>query len=126
VRTIIAGSRTITSYLHVAEAMATAALFDIQPTVIFSGAAAGVDTLGERWAEQRKILVHRFPARWRNANGVYNPRAGFERNETMVLYADALVAVWDGHSGGTRHVIEFATRQKLRVWVHQISVTTDK
>lgn len=117
---IIAGSRSIRSQTQVAEAMATAALFDIVPTVIFSGGAHGVDSIGEHWAGMRRIPVHRFPATWRNADGHYNPRAGFERNCKMADYADALVAVWDGESNGTRHMIEYARSKGLKVWVHQV------
>lgn len=38
----------------------------------------------------------------------------------MAKYADALVAVWDGRSKGTRHMIETATREGLRVYVQVV------
>ena len=38
----------------------------------------------------------------------YGKRAGYLRNETMAQNADALVALWDGKSRGTRHMLNIA------------------
>lgn len=42
---------------------------------------------------------------------------------TLYLYADALLAIWDGKSNGTRDMIKRATKLRLLVYVHNISVT---
>ena len=62
---------------------------------------------GEEIADKRGMakIIHR--AKWR-ANGVYNPRAGFERNGLIVRDADRVVAFWDGRSNGTRDTIHKA------------------
>jgi hypothetical protein len=112
-RVIIAGSRTINDYGTVRAAV-EASGFHV--TTVVSGGARGVDLLGERWARERGISVLRFDANWEK----HGRRAGILRNEQMVRESDALVAVWDGASRGTRHVIEFAIENGLKAYVHRI------
>lgn len=82
-----------------------------------SGKAPGIDRRGEEWANMYGIPIKPFFAKWRdlkhrdrvvkiNAQGQkYDARAGYRRNEKMAKYADALIAVWDGKSKGTRDMI---------------------
>jgi hypothetical protein len=100
-KTIIAGSRTITSLSLVLDAIMESG-WDICEVV--SGCARGVDTLGEAYAKNQGIPVKKFPADWKR----YSKLAGPQRNNEMVCYADACIAVWDGESGGTRDMIEKA------------------
>lgn len=109
-RTIIAGSRYITDPAIVAAAIEESG-FEI--TEVVSGACRGVDTLGEQWAKERGIPVKRFPAAWRRDGRA----AGPIRNRLMATYADALVAIWDGKSAGTRNMIETAQQRGLEVSV---------
>jgi hypothetical protein len=48
----------------------------------------------------------------------YNAMAGFARNQKMADYAEALVAVWDGRSSGTRDMLDRARARGLKVFVH--------
>lgn len=82
-------------------------------STILSGVAEGVDKLGEEFAHRMGIPVEQFPANW----GLYGKRAGIVRNELMATKADALVAVWDGKSPGTKHMIEAARKRSLLVHV---------
>jgi len=116
-KTIIAGSRGITSHREV-QAAIRASHFEI--TEVVSGKARGVDTIGEEWAEWKKIRVALFPARWRDRDGVFDRSAGFKRNEQMALYADALIAVWDGESSGTADMIEREEKHGLKVFVRVV------
>lgn len=117
-RVIVAGSRGITSKAVVMAALREAYLWEaINPTCIVSGAARGVDRVGEEIARAAGIRVDRRPADW-NAHG---RRAGFMRNEEMADNADALVAVWDGISPGTKHMISAARARGLLVYVYQPS-----
>ena len=117
-RTIIAGSRSITDYAVVEEAVRASG---IQPSVVLSGAARGVDVLGERWAADQRIPLERYPADWdRLGRG-----AGFVRNLAMAKKADALIAVWDGASRGTRRMIQYATDHGLKVYVHDLSASPE-
>jgi hypothetical protein len=113
VRTIIAGSRCFTLYSSVDDAV-KASGFKISEVV--SGTAPGIDTLGEEWAEQNGVMLRRFPANWTD----FGKRAGTMRNEKMGDYAQALIAVWDGESPGTRHMIGYARMRRLYVYVHLI------
>lgn len=103
----------IYSSLVVEEAIKAARDKGIIPTVILSGTAQGVDTLGEQWAEKNGVPVERYPADWAR----YGKSAGHKRNRDMGMRADALIAVWDGESPGTRGMIEFARGRGLKVSV---------
>lgn len=83
---------------------------------IVSGCASGADRLGERYATERGFLVKPFPAQWKTLG----KRAGPVRNELMALYADALIAFWDGKSAGTKNMIEEAEKEGLLIRVVQI------
>lgn len=86
-------------------------------TKVFSGLANGCDRLGEEWAQQNCIGVKFFPAAWTAIGGGVRRQAGAERNAEMAKEADALVAVWDGISPGTKLMIEMATKRRLVVHV---------
>ena len=129
IKVIIAGSRSITDMEHVEDAM-TASGFDIIEVV--SGTAKGVDILGECCAANSDIAVKRFPAEWKDleatgavikqgAYGPYNALAGMHRNQRMGEYADALIAVWDGKSTGTKHMIDYMKKCNKPVYVHNIN-----
>ena len=77
--------------------------------VIVSGTARGADLLGEKYAQSRSFQVERYPADWNR----FGKRAGYIRNETMAQNADALVALWDGESQGTKHMIDIAGQHFL-------------
>ena len=113
-KTIIAGSRTIDDFDVVAEAVRCSG-FPIREVV--SGGARGVDALGELWANRASLPYVIFRANW-DRDG---RRAGPLRNIEMAKYADALVAVWDGKSRGTKHMIDEATRRGLKVYVHEVN-----
>lgn len=115
-KTIIAGSRGITDYNQVLRAIAGA---DWEITEVVSGCARGVDYLGERWAQENDIPIERFPARWKE----HGNSAGPIRNAEMARYADALIALWDGESRGTRGMILIAHRRKLRIHVVIVEIS---
>lgn len=112
-KTIIAGSRGITDIELVEEAIVRSK-FEI--TAVISGTAKGVDRLGERWALENGVPVSMFPPDWRT----HGRRAAFVRNSQMADEADALVAVWDGKSPGTKMMIDLATKKGLPVFVTQV------
>jgi len=87
-----------------------------EPTEIVSGAARGIDQLGEEWAEAQGLPVKRFPANWKE----HHRAAGPIRNREMAKYADALVAIWDGQSKGTKSMIGLAEKAGIEIHVHQV------
>lgn len=113
-KVIVAGSRTISDLTLVAEAIRESG-FEI--TEVVSGGAMGVDRAGERWAKNAQIPVRQFIPDWKREG----KRAGFIRNRQMAEYADALVAVWDGKSRGTEHMIREAKRRVLKIYVAEPS-----
>lgn len=112
-KTIIAGSRSVTDFKIVNQAIKNSG-FSISEVV--SGCARGVDRLGEGWAGEAGIKVARFPAEW----DTHGKAAGVIRNREMARYADALVAVWDGKSRGTKNMIETARECGLDVYVEVV------
>lgn len=110
-RTIIAGSRGVKSVRIITAALAHCGW---TPTVVISGACPdSPDILGELWAERHNVLVERYPADWAR----FGRRAGMLRNSHMAYVGEALVAIWDGKSPGTKQMIEAAHRRRLRVFV---------
>ncbi|MGC2468017.1 MAG: DUF2493 domain-containing protein [Candidatus Acidiferrum sp.] len=112
-RTIIAGSRTANSYDELLRAIGA---ISWKPSEIISGAARGADALGEQWARENGVPLRRMPADWDR----HGKRAGYLRNAEMLQHADALLALWDGQSKGTAHMIEIARRKGLLVFVWRI------
>lgn len=108
-RTIIAGSRSITDFGIVSRAV-VASGFEI--SCVICGCARGVDSLGERWALENNIPVERFPADWRR----FGRSAGIIRNRQMAQRADALVLIWDGYSSGSADMLRTAQAHGLRVF----------
>jgi hypothetical protein len=113
---IVAGSRTITDYSVVRQAIIDSGLWKDfgKELEIVSGCAKGVDTLGEQFAEKNGLVIHKFPADW-NTHG---KKAGWLRNCEMGNFAAGLVAVWDGKSRGTKHMIEYMQSLGSFVYVH--------
>jgi len=113
-KTIIAGSRAEKRFGTVVRAI-TGSHWGGSITEVVSGCADGPDQLGEEWARCRGRPVRQFPADWKR----YGKAAGRQRNLQMAVYADALIAVWDGKSPGTRHMIATAERMGLKVFVYR-------
>lgn len=117
--TVIAGTRAICDYEVLKQAIAESG-FTI--TKVLSGDARGVDKLGIQWARENRIRVEKFRPQWYDARGNYKPYAGFERNIQMGHQCEALIAVWDGRSKGTKQMIDAATRAGRKVFVKIIEV----
>jgi hypothetical protein len=105
-RWIIAGGRDFADY----DTLKRIAGKVIRPgDTIISGGAKGADSLGEEFAERNSLEVERYPAEWDK----YGKSAGYRRNHRMSLIADGCVAFWDGHSRGTKNMIEQAHAARL-------------
>lgn len=83
---------------------------------IVSGGAVGVDWLGEQYARTHGLPLKIFPADWET----HGKKAGILRNIEMGNYADALIAVWDGKSRGTKHMIEYMKSLNKPVFIAKI------
>ena len=111
-KVIIAGGRNFNDYNKLRESCDNI-LVNQKDVEIVSGMAAGADTLGERYAQEKGYEVKKFPAQW----DLYGKSAGYKRNQQMAEYADGLIAFWDGKSRGTKHMIDIANKMGLKVRV---------
>ena len=77
-------------------------------TEIVSGGARGVDTLAREYAARGILLVEFLPQYER-----YGHAAPLKRNAEIAVYADEVLAFWDGRSKGTQSALaEFRIRGK--------------
>lgn len=127
-RVIISGSRTII-YGRLIDMAVAESGFDV--TEVVSGGAKGIDTLAVEWAVKNNIPVNVFEAAWDNLSypdaiikttkwgQKYDARAGLRRNETMSVYGEALIAIWDGKSKGTKHMLAIARKRDLPTFIYR-------
>lgn len=109
-RVIIAGSRGIENPWTVEQAIRHSGF---QITEVVSGGAKGVDRIGESWAAFTNVPCTQFIPDWKKLG----KSAGFIRNLAMAEYADALIAVWDGESPGTKHMIEIMQKKDKPIYI---------
>lgn len=115
-RTIIAGSRSIHDYEALCNVVQESG-FGISQ--VLSGAAEGVDALGERYALEHNLPIERFPADW-NRHG---RAAGPIRNRIMAQHAEALIALMHPNSPGTRNMVQTAHQAGLKIHVNIIQTS---
>ena len=82
---------------------------------ILHGGAKGIDEAAGVYAKG-VWPIDVYPAKW----NLHGKRAGPIRNEMMALQADALIAIWEGKSRGTKSMIEIAKRYGLQVFVFEV------
>lgn len=119
-KVIVAGSRSITKFAVVYNAIDQSEIDQNDITEVVSGGAKGVDQLGEFYAKEFDTPVKRFLPDWET----HGKKAGILRNKEMGDYADALIAVWDGESKGTKHMIDYMKGLNKPVHVHIVKKET--
>ncbi len=112
-KTIIAGSRTITDFSLVEQAIIESG-FEI--TKVISGMAKGVDSLGELWAHYNNIGIRYCPANWIK----HKKAAIYIRNVEMAEIADALIVIIENYSRGSTHMLEIAQNKGLQVYCKRV------
>jgi len=111
-RTIIAGGRDCENESVLEDALNECGWV---PTVVLCGMARGADTLGMLWAERNEVPVEKYPAEWKKHGKI----AGPIRNGEMANTGDALIALWDGKSRGTRDMIAKARLKGLKIHIQR-------
>lgn len=102
---IIAGSRSLNDRLKIEKILdKVVSSYELELSEIVCGGARGVDAIGALWARSKGVPVKYFYANWKK----YGKVAGYRRNGQMAKYADGLIAIWDGNSRGTKHMIDLA------------------
>src|SRR6266576_864952 len=112
-RTILCGSRSAWSYEMMDRAIEKSG-FDI--TSVVCGMAEGADSVGWAWAFLNGIPIDEHPAQWKR----FGRSAGPIRNLQMLHVADAVVAIWDGESPGTKDTIKGASRLGIPCFVWKL------
>jgi hypothetical protein len=120
VRVLVCGSRTWTDFELILERLQR-----LPPdTEILHGGARGADSLADRAARGLGFTVRVFYPDW-NPNGVYNPRAGFERSREMLAENPDLVLAFrdpSERSPGTSFTVNEATRLQIPVELYGVPV----
>ena len=83
-------------------------------TTVVHGGCSGVDAMADFWASSNELDAQKFPADWEK----HGKSAGPRRNQEMAKHATHCIAIWDGHSGGTRDMIEKAVAAHLNTYVY--------
>lgn len=82
-------------------------------TEIVSGGAKGVDTSAKEYALFHGIKLTEFLPEYDK----YGRGAPLKRNITIIEYADVVLAFWDGHSRGTKYVIDNCKKRSIPVHI---------
>lgn len=118
-RLIVAGSRGFNDYELLKRKLDYVLRNRVDERItIVSGTAKGADQLGEQYAKERGYALMRYPADWDK----HGKSAGYIRNKEMAKNADGLIAFWDGKSRGTKHMIDLAREQGLKVIIVRYEV----
>lgn len=124
---IIAGSREldgkeITDLRFIEKAIKDSKIKREEIEEIISGGARGIDKLAEKFAVKNGIKFTEMKADW-DKNG---KAAGYIRNEEMSKVGDQLLAVWNGESKGTRHMIDIMKAEGKKVSVLAIGLEEER
>jgi len=102
----VVGSRSITNYTTVSNAIHDSPWIDYESlTTLVSGGADGVDSLAESFAREHGLDMEVITPDWDDWT---NGHPAKWRNTEIVERSDAVIAIWDGHSNGTRDTIDKA------------------
>lgn len=88
-------------------------------TEVISGGAIGIDSLAEAYADKMNIPKQIIKPEYDE----YGKVAPLKRNKIIADKSDVIVAIWDGKSRGTRHVIDYAHKTGKSVKVNIIYQT---
>lgn len=129
-KTIIAGSRKINfmNYKGEVDELKYKMLENIikeincKITKVISGGARGIDTFAIEYAKRNNLPVDIYMANWE----LYGKKAGSIRNCEMSKQGECLIAIWDGESRGTKHMIDIAKEGGLLVYTYNINNKENK
>lgn len=104
-KVIIAGSRSIEDYDLLKKTIAKLVKEKKIPSKfeVVSGGAKGVDFLAKTYALEHTLEYHEFTPKYKSPK---DRAAPLLRNQEMAIFGDLLVALWDGQSTGTKHMMQ--------------------
>ena len=107
-RTVLAGSKCSTTYDDLIDAI-NAAPFDV--TSIISGTNRWVDELGEYYANEHSLKIHRI-----RVKPEYGKDANFIQKMEMVAMAEALIVLWGGMTQHTECLVNLARNRQIPIF----------
>ena len=105
----IIGSRSISEFDR-------GSVLPADTTEIITGGAQGMDAIAQAYASSAGVPCTVIRPDYRR----YGKGAPLRRNEEIIRMADLVIAVWDGASRGTAHVIRRCGELKKLCIVHHI------
>jgi hypothetical protein len=120
-RTVIAGSRDIPHdrAVELVRDAIQASGWAGEISMVIHGGCRGIDNAAHQACEGL-WPVKVCPANWAK----HGKAAGPIRNREMAAMADALIAIWDGQSRGTKNMIDEANGRGLKAHVYFTAPTT--
>lgn len=90
-------------------------------TELINGGALGIDASARKyWRDRFANKPPEYPLRTIMAQwSKHGKAAGPIRNREMANNADALIAIWDGESRGTKNMIDTANELGLKVYIYR-------
>lgn len=118
----IAGSRTITDYntllAGIDAAVAAKVITPAHSYELVSGGAKGVDSLARRYAIERGLKLTELKPQYQHNN---DRGAPLRRNHDIAAASDVLLAIWDGQSTGTAHMINCMKQLGKPCYIHRVN-----
>ncbi len=114
---LICGSRNYTDYetfkYLLEENLIREQIIDVEEVV--GGNARGIDSLGEKWAQEKDIRVALFPADWYNLGKSAGPKRNTKMIEYLSQFKDiAVIAFVDSKSKGTWDTVRKAKEKNIK------------
>lgn len=79
--------------------------------IIHGGCSKGIDSIVEDWTDENDLNEEIYRPEDESIKKDY-----LERNDEMIDDADKIIAIWNGHSNGTKYVIDNSPNEKLIVY----------
>ena len=115
---IIAGSRDLNRY-DLVNKFANKINDKYNISHIVSGAAHGIDLLGEQWARENNKKIISMPANWS-----LGPKAGPIRNLEMLNICDIILVIMHEDSRGSSHMSDIGIKSGKPTYIY--NTTTKK
>ena len=83
---------------------------------IVSGGAKGIDSCARTYAQAHGLPLTEFLPEYER----YGRAAPIKRNLQIIDYADEVIAIWDGKTKGTKHVIDACKEKNKKITVYRV------
>lgn len=125
IRLVFSGSRTFAETnsewaRDTIKRIITAAIATGKRILVIEGGAKGIDNMVNSIARNLEVEYLTIPALWKRADGSIDYSAGYVRNTVMAKLADHVVAIHDGESKGTLHMINICKTNDIPLTIQTL------